>query len=95
MIVRWLPKAQANLEAELLYIAAEDAESAKCIALLVKARTEQLSQFPESGRMGRVLGTRELVIPQLPYILPYRIKNGVVEILRFFHTAQKLPAKWL
>lgn len=95
MIVRWLPKAKANLEEALEYIAAEDAESARRVALIIKERTEQLTKFPESGRMGRIFGTRELVIPKLPYILPYRIKNGVVEILRFFHTAQKPPATWL
>ncbi|MDR2726446.1 MAG: type II toxin-antitoxin system RelE/ParE family toxin, partial [Deltaproteobacteria bacterium] len=51
-------------------------------------------QFPESGRPGRVPGTRELVIAGLPYLLPYRVRNDVVEILRFFHTSQKPPNRW-
>lgn len=94
MIVRWLPAAKANLEIELQRIAAENSESAKRIALIVKEGTEQLTHFPEAGRMGRILGTRELVIASLSYIMPYRIKNGDVEVLRFFHTAQKAPSKW-
>ena len=94
-MIRWLSKARAKLEAELQNIAAEDAAAAKRIANVVKSRTETLSQFPESGRPGRVSGTRELVLAGLPYILPYRVRDGgVVEILRFFHTAQKPPNRW-
>lgn len=94
MIVRWLPKAQRALESELQRITAEDAHVAKRIALLLKERTELLKKFPESGRPGRIAGTRELVLSGLPYILPYRIRGEVVEILRFFHTAQNPPQVW-
>ena len=43
------------------------------------------------GRHGRIEGTRELVIPGLPYIIPYRVKNNVIEILRVLHAARKWP----
>ena len=94
-MIRWLSKAQANLEAELQRIANEDEAAAKRIASVVQSRTETLSQFPESGRPGRVSGTRELVLAGLPYILPYRVRrDGTAEILRFFHTSQKTPNTW-
>ncbi|MDR1124835.1 MAG: type II toxin-antitoxin system RelE/ParE family toxin [Deltaproteobacteria bacterium] len=93
-MIRWLPKAQENLDAELQRIATEDESAAKRIAVLVKSRTEMLEQFPESGRPGRISGTRELVISGFPYVLPYRIRCNVVEILCFFHTAQKPPDRW-
>jgi len=93
-MIRWLPKAQENLEAELQRIAEDDEAVAKRIAPVVKSRTETLEQFPESGRPGRVSGTRELVIAEFPYILPYRVRSGVVEILRVFHTSQKPPKRW-
>ena len=32
-----------------------------------------LELFPESGRPGRVEGTRELVVPRLPYIVVYQV----------------------
>jgi toxin ParE1/3/4 len=35
--------------------------------------------------------TRELIIPETPYIIPYRIHDGQIEILRVFHTARKWP----
>ncbi len=31
--------------------------------------------------------TRELIAP--PYSIPYRVKDGAVEILNVFHAAQK------
>ena len=93
-MIRWLPKAQGGLEAELQRIAEEDEAAAKRIAVVVQSRTNTLEQFPESGRPGRVPGTRELVISGLPYLLPYRVRGGAVEILRFFHTSQKPPNRW-
>jgi toxin ParE1/3/4 len=43
------------------------------------------------GRPGRWPGTRELIIPGTPYIVPYRVKGPVVEILRVFHGARRWP----
>ncbi len=44
-----------------------------------------------AGRLGRVPGTRELIISGLPYILPYIEKNGTIYILRILHTSMKWP----
>jgi toxin ParE1/3/4 len=41
------------------------------------------------GRLGRVPGTRELVIPETPFILPYRIQRDSIEILAVIHGARK------
>lgn len=60
----------------------------------IRNRSAELAQFPEVGRPGRVPGTRELVLVNYPYILPYRVRNDVVEILRVFHTSQRPPAVW-
>lgn len=94
MRVRWLAKALASLSAELGHIAAEDADTARRIAIVVRERTERLAQFPESGRPGRVVGTRELVLAGLPFIIPYRVRGEEVQVLRFFHTSRKPPATW-
>ena len=45
------------------------------------------------GRPGRVLGTRELVIPDTPYIIPYRVRGDRLELIAVFHGRQKWPAK--
>jgi toxin ParE1/3/4 len=46
---------------------------------------DQLASHPALGRLGRVPGTRELVISGTPYIVPYRVRSDTVEVLRVFH----------
>jgi toxin ParE1/3/4 len=52
-----------------------------------------LKSQPDMGRPGRVLGTRELVIPDTPYIIPYRVQRGRLELIAIFHGRQKWPPK--
>jgi toxin ParE1/3/4 len=35
-----------------------------------------------------------LVVANTPYLLPYRVRHNVVEILRVFHGARKWPQKF-
>jgi toxin ParE1/3/4 len=53
----------------------------------------ELSSHPHFGRPGRVPGTRELVITRFRHIVPYRVREQTVEILRVFHTARKWPRR--
>lgn len=53
--------------------------------------TDFLGDHPKIGRIGRVAGTYELVIPGIPYIVPYRIRNQEVQILIVYHTSRKWP----
>jgi toxin ParE1/3/4 len=53
----------------------------------------RLTDFPAMGRPGRVSGTRELVVPDAPYIVPYRVRGQTVHILRVFHTSRKWPSR--
>ena len=54
-------------------------------------RISTLERFPNLGRPGRKLGTRELVFHGLPYLAVYRVRGGVVEINRILHGAQRWP----
>lgn len=91
MRVRWLNRALQNLDAEAAYIAQDNPKAAKeCVAHILNS-VQQLTNHPNIGRAGRVFGTRELVITHYPYIVPYRIKNDTVEVLRVFHTSRKWP----
>jgi toxin ParE1/3/4 len=57
-------------------IAEHDPAAAKRVALHVLYCIEHLlSENPQLGAPGRVPGTRELVIPKTPYIVPYRIRG--------------------
>jgi toxin ParE1/3/4 len=50
-----------------------------------------LQKFPHRGRPGRKTSTRELVIPNLPYVVIYRIREQIIEITRILHGAQNWP----
>ncbi len=45
---------------------------------IVQSVDINLPENPQMGRPGRVSGTRELVIVQTSYIVPYRIKAGTI-----------------
>ncbi|MBI2431854.1 MAG: type II toxin-antitoxin system RelE/ParE family toxin [Candidatus Hydrogenedentes bacterium] len=44
------------------------------MAVTINTAANSLTEFPERGRVGRIPGTCELVVPGTPYIIPYRIK---------------------
>lgn len=93
MRVKWLRIALTNLSDEADFIAQENPKSAHEFVSQVMVSIEHLTEHPHLGRAGRVFGTRELVISGYPYIIPYRVKNDVVEILRVFHTSRQWPRR--
>ena len=58
----------------------------------IRGAIARLAMHPEMGRAGRIAGTRELVIPRLPYVAAYRISDGVVDALTIFHAARRWPS---
>jgi len=94
MRVRWLKRAITGHDKAMGYIAQEDEEAARKISDYIHARVESLQEQPHQGRPGRIFGTRELVIDKFPFIIPYRVKDDEVQILRVFHTSRKPPRKW-
>jgi len=92
--VKWLRAARANLIAVSKYIGQDNPDAAaSTVAAIVKA-VETLERFPALGRPGRISGTRELVVPGTPYIVPYRVRGDVVQLIRVFHAARKWPGKF-
>jgi toxin ParE1/3/4 len=57
----------------------------------IRAAVARLAASSGLGRPGRVADTRELVIPHTPYIVPYRVKGDVVQIITILHGAQRWP----
>lgn len=92
--VRWLRKALLNLDEEAAFIAAENPVAARLVVARILEAVAVLAEQPALGRPGRVLGTRELVVARTRYLIPYRIRDGQVEILRVFHTSRRPPQRW-
>ena len=89
--VKWLRKGLKSLEQAYDYLAETDGDAAIALVFKIQAATQQLAEFPMMGRVGRVDGTRELVITNTPYIVIYRVRGNAVEILRLLHTSKRYP----
>lgn len=75
------------------YIAHDNLQAAAVVAERIFRATWRLELFPLSGRKGAVEGTRELVVPRLPYIVVYEVTAATVDIIAVFHAAQDRPRR--
>jgi toxin ParE1/3/4 len=95
MKIVWSPEAIQDLISLRAYIAEENPAAARRIVLRVLHDVEHLlADNPQMGRPGRVPGTRELVVPRTPYIVPYRVQRATIQILRVFHGARRWPERF-
>jgi toxin ParE1/3/4 len=91
MQIRWTRKALNNLETAVNYIASDSPGNAQKVAQKIWDSIQLLRQQPGMGRPGRVPGTRELIISDLPFIVPYAEHKGEIVILRIIHASMKWP----
>jgi plasmid stabilization system protein ParE len=94
MRVRSLRKALRNLDEEAAFIATDDPAAARLVVGRVLQAVAMLEDKPGVGRPGRVAGPRELVVSKTRYIVPYRVRGDLVEILRVFHTSRRPARRW-
>lgn len=88
----WSPRAIDDIGHLRDYIALDNPGAArKAVQAILNHTEQQLSAFPHSGRPGRIKGTFELVIPKLPYIIPYRLGGDRIEIIRVYHQSRHWP----
>lgn len=91
MKLEWSAYAIEDRLAIFEYIEADNPQAAVTVDDCIRLQVEQLIRHPESGRIGRVEATRELVIARTPYITAYRVAGDTVRILRVLHSAQQWP----
>ncbi len=91
MRLTWSALAIADRLAIFDFIEQENPAAAVRIDTKIELGIRQLLQFPESGRIGRVTGTRELVITGTPYIAAYAVLPDCIRVLRILHGAQVWP----
>ena len=91
-MIEWTEQAARQLDQAHDYIAfANSEEVAARITMRIAAQVQQLAAFPLSGRPGRVRGTRELVISNRPFIVPYAVEGARIVVLAIYHGAQQWP----
>lgn len=90
MKLLWTEPARDDRRAIREYIALDNPVAAVELDEQLSARTGQLAEQPESGRPGRVVGTRELVAHR-HYVIIYEVVASKVYILRVLHTSRRWP----
>jgi len=93
MRVVWSRRAIRHLVSLRKFIAKDSEQNAATVALRIRHAIDLVQAQPEIGRPGRVLGTRELVVPDTPYVIPYRVRLERLEIIAVFHGRQQWPPR--
>jgi toxin ParE1/3/4 len=89
--VVWSARAVRHLAHLRARIATDRPGAAQQVAATILGTVDLLAEHPGLGRPGRVPGTRELIVPGTPYLIPYRVGGVRIEILAVFHGRQKWP----
>ncbi|WP_082520675.1 type II toxin-antitoxin system mRNA interferase toxin, RelE/StbE family [Rhizobium sp. Root482] len=87
----WSAFALSDRDGLFTHIEADNPTAAITVDERIVAAASRLQDFPESGRPGRIPGTRELVIPRTPYVVAYEVTETTVRVLRVLHGAQRWP----
>lgn len=85
--LRWTYRALSRLDEIAAYIAQDNPARATTFVRELREKINVLREH-QLGRVGRVYGTKELVLHK-HYLAVYRIKDDEVHILTILHTAQK------
>jgi toxin ParE1/3/4 len=93
MRVVWSRRAVRHLVAVRAYIEKESEQNAALVASRILEAVDLLQTQPDMGRPGRVFGTRELVVPGTPYIIPYRVRRERLELMAVFHGRRQWPTR--
>lgn len=88
-------RAVEDLEDIYRFISAENPHAARSVVQRIVASMERLADFPRMAREGNVEGTREWVIPRLPYIAVYRVyaDRDELVVIGIFHGARQRPER--
>ena len=81
--------ANADLKNIEDYIREDNPTAAVSTVRCIVESTKRLSLFPNMGRLGRSVNTRELIISGTPYIVKYQLRQDRIIILRVLHAARK------
>ena len=85
------PEAERDIRAIAAYIQKDNLSAAISVVSEIKEQVNALAQFPNMGRLGRIDGTREMVLGGLPYIVIYQVGDNTAYVARVLHGAQQWP----
>jgi toxin ParE1/3/4 len=93
MTLRITRRAQRHLDEIADYIQERNPDAARRVGERIREVIALVGEIPLLGREGALPGTREMVVPGLPYVIVYRIEDGAVAVLGVYHGAQQRPGQ--
>lgn len=90
LALEWRPAAIADLLAIVDYISDDNPRAAQILKDEIEGKAKRLPSRPRAYRVGRVEGTREMVV-RPKYLVVYAEDDRAVMILRVLHAAQQWP----
>ncbi len=94
MKLRLLANATRDLRDIFEFIEQDSPETARDVARRLMKSLQLLAQNPSVGRPSKTEAMREWSVPNLPYVVPYRVRRDKVEVLRIYHTRRNRPKNW-
>ncbi|CAN5317017.1 type II toxin-antitoxin system RelE/ParE family toxin [soil metagenome] len=96
MKLRYTPHASRQLGRIARYIRESSPAAARQVSRRIRNAAKLLSEFPDLGHTGTLDGTKELVVPGLPYVIVHRVEPhqpDVLTVLAIYHGAQLRPGQ--
>ena len=87
--VVWSAASVRHLEQVVEYLQGESVAAPITIRRRILETVRRIGEMPYSGRVGRLDGTREAVVPRSPYIVVYQNSTDCVVILGIWHGARQ------
>jgi toxin ParE1/3/4 len=86
----WTSAARADLDSIAEYHADTDPRVGDTLIGRIEAAADKLSRY-DTGRPGRIRGTREKSVANTAHIIVYEIHDDLLMIFRIVHTARNWP----
>ncbi len=88
--VSWLPTAADDLAGIISYIAERSPQAARNLRQRIDNAVLSLARHPYRYRVGRVVGTRELVV-HVNYVVVYRVTELAIEVIHILYARREYP----
>ena len=93
MQIKWTAEAVQDIVSLRSYIEKDKPRAAKQVVRKIFSAAKTIALHPNIGRPGRTPNTREFIVTGTPFIVPYRVQKGALEVLRVLHGAMEGPEK--
>ncbi len=90
LVLEWRARARKDLFEIVDYISDDNVDAAQQLKNEIEIKIAQLLENPKIYRLGRVSGTREMVVRK-SYVVVYLENESNISILRILHAAQQWP----